>query len=388
MLPVRKKDATRTIALLIVGVVSSFVLLILPVLVGGIVDQFGWGDREIGWLASADMGGSALASMIALMSITRIDWKKSAYIAVCFAIAGNIASIYAIDFASLMAARIATGFSNGFILAIAFTGLCHSSNPDRFFGVYVFSQLTLQAILLSTLPSLLNSWGVTAIYLTLVTASALSSLLIRFFPDKPGTAPRDDLATNDPAPLRGWAICALAAQAIYFLAPGAVWSYFEPIGAAFELDIGQVGRALGLASLAGIVGSATVIALGVRFDRLLCMALGTALSITAVVLLIDGSGFIPYLTAAAIFNFAWNYTFPYQMGVLAQFDRQGSVAIPALIVQLVGLAIGPMLASFLLIGDGYGTILWTCVSCYALSLTMFYFASRKGTGVPGVLHEA
>ena len=165
------RESIPTLALVVVGVIGSFVLLILPVLVGGMVDQFGWGDKEVGWLASADMAGSAIASLLALTFIARINWKKTTYVAIVFAITGNIVSVYADGFASLMAIRIMTGFSNGFILSIVFVGLCHSSNPERFFGVYVFTQLTLQALLLAALPTVLNAYGMPAIYLILATAS-------------------------------------------------------------------------------------------------------------------------------------------------------------------------------------------------------------------------
>lgn len=235
-----------------------------------------------------------------------------------------------------------------------------------------------------------------AIYLILATASGLSSLLVVLFPDNSLRNPADveqaipqqetmtTQQTNEPPPSK-WAIVALAAQAIYFLAPAAVWGYFESIGEAFSLNIVDVGRALGIASIAGIAGSAVVVVLGVRFDRMLCMGLGRLISVVAVVLLVDGSGFLWYLITASLFSFAWNYTFPYQMGVLALFDQFGSVAILSLVVQLIGLAFGPMLATFLLFGDGYGVILWTCVACYIVSFIMFFLVNKRHTIVSGAL---
>lgn len=376
-----------TLALLVVGVVGTFVLLTLPVFVGGIVNQFGWGDKEVGWLASADMAGSALASLIALTFIGQLNWKKATFTAIIFAVVGNLASIYADGFASLMAVRTATGFCNGIVLSIVFVGLCHSSNPERFFGIYVFTQLTLQALLLAALPIVIDAFGMPAIYVTFATASGLSSLLVMLFPESTlrhsGAGLRADRPyktvnhQSNPASLSNWAIVALAGQAIYFLAPAAMWGYFQPIGVAFSLNIADIGRALGIASIAGIAGSFLVIVLGARFDRVLCMAMGTLVSVTAVVLLADGSGFLWYLVATSLFSFAWNYTFPYQMGVLALFNNFGSVAILSLVVQLSGLALGPMLASFLLFGDGYGFILWTCVPCYVVSFVMFMLANSR-----------
>jgi hypothetical protein len=106
------------------------------------------------------------------------------------------------------------------------------------------------------------------------------------------------------------------------------------------------------------------------------MAIGSALSIASVLLLMDGSGMTRYFIAAALFNFAWNATFPYQMGALAVLDRTGAVAILSLLVQLGGLAAGPLLASMLHPDQGYGTILLACIGCYFLSLSLFRVSSR------------
>ena len=65
-------------------------------------------------------------------------------------------------------------------------------------------------------------------------------------------------------------------------------------------------------------------------------ACAITISIVSVALLMDGSGMARFFIAASLFNFAWNATFPYQMGVLAQQDRTGAVAILSLLVQLGG----------------------------------------------------
>lgn len=353
------------------------------------VGQLGLGDKEVGWLASADMAGSAIASLSIMAFISHVNWRTTTYKAILFVIAGNIASIFMNGFASLMVVRLLTGFSNGLILSIVFVGLCHSSNPDRYFGIYVFTQLSLQALLLAVLPIVLNAHGMPAIYLILAGASGVSSLLVAMFPTNvlqtvPPLQDADlrrisDTPHHSTLPSK-WGAMALAAQGIYFLAPAAVWGYFESIGERFTLSIGQVGSALGLASIAGIAGSLVVIILGVRVERMVCMGLGTVISIVTVFLLMDGSGYLRYLLAACLFMFAWNYTFPYQMGVLSIFDKFGSVAIMSLVAQLFGLAFGPMLASFLLFNDGYKFILWMCAACYVTSFIMFFVSNSRSTG--------
>jgi predicted MFS family arabinose efflux permease len=139
-----------------------------------------------------------------------------------------------------------------------------------------------------------------------------------------------------------------------------------------------VGNALGLASLAGIAGALLVIVLGSRCGRNASMAMGTAVSLAAVWILLHKSGFNWFLLAAALVNLSWNYTFPYQMGTLALFDRHGTVAALSLVVQTFGLSLGPMLASFLLVGKDFSVILWVCQGLYFASFLMFFLSSHRG----------
>ena len=378
------------LALICAGVVATIVLVTMPVFVAGIVSSIGLGDKAVGWLASADMAGGAIACILVLPIIAGLKWHRVARIAIVCAVAGNLLSVLADSLATMMLIRVLTGFANGLLLAMVFVGLCHSCHPDRYFGIYVFAQLTLQVVLLAIFPGLISSFGMTGIFLFLAGASAMSMLLVSRFPEtirhRSTEVPLTTAITGKRITLPGgWAVVALLAQALYFLAPAAIWGYLEPIGGAFALDIGQVGHALSVASIAGIAGAAAVVVLGTRFDRLRSMGVGVLISLGGVPIWLYGTGFGWYLVAAILFSFAWNFTFPYQMGVLARFDQSGDVALTSLIVQLGGLAFGPMLASFLVTADGYNGILWASTVCYVASLFMFAAANHRSPNVEVVI---
>ena len=57
--------------------------------------HFGWGDREVGWLASADMTGSAIASLCTIPIIGRMRWRLAACVAIAVMITGNLLSMFA-----------------------------------------------------------------------------------------------------------------------------------------------------------------------------------------------------------------------------------------------------------------------------------------------------
>lgn len=349
----------------------------MPVFVGAIAAHFGWGDREVGWLASADMAGSALASLCTIPIIGRMRWRRAACLAIAVLVLGNVLSLSAMTFAPLLAARALAGFGGGIMLSIAYVGLCRSSAPDRYFGLYVFSQLGLQVLALATFPSLVSAYGPSGMFLLLAAVAAMLLLVVPLIPARiPDAAASAAAPGTASSKVSAAAIVGIIAQGLYFLAPGAAWGYFERIGQGFTLSLPQIGSALSVATFAGIAGALVVVVLGTRASRWLSMVAGTALSVIAMILLIDGSGFARFLIAGALFNFAWNYTFPYQMGVLALLDRTGAVAILSLIVQLAGLAAGPLMASMLHPEKGYTLILLSCVGCYVVSLLMFRASSR------------
>jgi predicted MFS family arabinose efflux permease len=386
MLPAgsRLAEARTTLALLTAGVLCTFVLVSLPVFVGAMAAEFGWGEREIGWLASADMAGSCVASLCFIPFIGRLPWRRVGVAGLTVAFVGNLLSIAADGFSSLLAARFLCGLGGGLLLSTAYVGLCRSTNPDRYFGVYVFVQLSMQVLALAVFPTFVTNHGLDAIFVFLAAVALACLPLVALFPRNmpavpaAATAPlASAVGAGDARSISAAGLLGLAAQALYFLAPAAVWGYFERIGHTFGLSLGQIGLALSIASVAAIAGALLVVALGTRAPRKPSMLIGTVLSVIAMLMLIDGSGVTPFLAAAALFNFAWNYTFPYQMGVLATLDRTGAVAIASLVVQLGGLALGPVLASFLHPERGYTTILVACIACYVVSLLMFRASERS-----------
>ena len=368
-----------TLALVATGVIATLTLGILPLFAGGIVASHGWDDRHLGWIASADMAGSALGCLAVIRSVARLGWRRVARIAIALVVAANLLSAWADAFPELIALRLLAGAGNGIVLAIVYTGLCHSGQPDRSFGMYTFGQLAFQAGLLVLLPGWIAAKGTDAMFLLLAAASAMSAMLVFLIPDglAPSPAAQGTASPDRPARVNRNAALALLAQAIYFLAPAALWSYFEAFGRGFALSLETIGGVLGASALTGIFGALAVIACGAHCPRLPCMAAGTTLSAAAVAFLLAGQGLPAYAAAACLFNFAWNFTFPYQMGVLAANDRDGSVATSSLIVQLIALAAGPATAALLLSTEGYGRILWGSLACYALSFALFARAVRR-----------
>lgn len=369
--------------MLAAGVASTCVLLGLPVIVGGIAGEFGLDNIQRGWIASADMAGSALASLLVMCRIASLNWRSAARAAVALVIAGNLASIWATEFGTLLATRVLAGFGGGFILSIAFTGLCHSRQPERYFGLYVLAQLVLQVLLLASLPAVIARGGMSWVYGILAAGAVATGFLTAAFPSGLAAVVTAKHAIKD-VDARGGvdesrsarATIALAGQAVYFVTVAALWGYYEGFGAASSLSLPQIGNALAISALAGIVGAVAVMFLGTHVSRSQAITAGALVSVAGSMLLIGGAGPLGYAISASLFNFAWNFSFPYQMGLLSRFDSQGSVAVTSLIVQLAGLALGPAVAAVLLRDADYDSILLASLAGYGFSLGLFLWSAR------------
>jgi hypothetical protein len=368
----RLSAALPWLALIGAGVASTLVLLTLPVFVGGIVAEAGWGDLERGLIAAADMAGSAIASLAVLGRMARFGWRRATRTGLLVAVAGNLACLLAGSFAALIALRLLCGLGCGVVLSIAFTGLCHARDPARHFGFYVLAQLALQALLLALLPAVIGVAGMPGVYLLFAACLAAAGMLTGHLPDGlPAAAVASATESFTAAAAPGnHARLALAGQAAYFLAMAALWTYYEGIGTASAIGMERIGDALAASAVAGLGGAAAAILLDARTPPLPSLATGTALSIAAAMLLVGGTDMLRFAVSACLFNFAWNFTFPYQMGILARFDRTGSVAVTSLLVQLAGLALGPALAAVLLARASYDTMLVACAAAFALGLAL------------------
>ncbi len=366
------------LGLVLVGVLSTSVLVSMPVLAPALADHVGGGVAAIGYLSSADWFGSVLAGVIVLFCVDRIAWRLCIAGCLLAAAIGNVACFAADGFGLLYAARFITGAANGGVLAIVFVALCHSGSPDRSFGFYVFAQLALQSIILPVFAWLLGQYGETSLFIALAIMPLVS---LPFVLVVPKSLKETGVATGQIGKglqLKPWAWAVLVALAVYFIAPIMVWSYFEPIGRSFSLSGAETATVLGFSAFAGMAGAVAVLWLSQAEKRSLMILVGGLSSVVAVLILVFGSGYALFLLGACIFNFAWNFTFPYLMGVIAKFDETGAVAILSLIAQILGIAVGPAVGGFLAsFGEGFSVILMVSVAIYILSVVVFLTANKE-----------
>ena len=130
----------------------------------------------------------------------------------------------------------------------------------------------------------------------------------------------------------------------------------------------QVAAGLTISQFLGIAGAFTVALLGMRFNRIVLLTLGTLGGIVPLMFLFGLMGALVYGIAVGVFNYAANVMTPLLFAIIAGLDRTGRMVVHAVALQMLGLAIGPALSALVINPGDYGNVNLLGMILFALSL--------------------
>ena len=344
-------DSRGLIAAVVLGTLGALTIMVVPgfvMLVGG---QGSLDDSQVGYVASWDINASAAAIGVATFLIARWRWRRLALIGLALIAVGNVLTAENHTFTAIVAARICTGLGEGLAIAVAFAALGSAANPDRAFGIYLVFGLAASAAILAVLPALEHRFGSPPVFTAMAAVTLLSMVLLRWLP----------VGSNAPAvqargviPFSKYLACAgLIGVFLYFIAQGAIWSYFERIAAASGVDPNVIGAAMGASSFAGVGGAAAAVALVDPCGRRWPLMASGLISLVSFWLLRGHVTGGELMIAGLLFNFAWNLAQPLLSGVCSDADCRGRVVVAMGCIQTVGFGIGPAMTATLLRGGDF-----------------------------------
>jgi predicted MFS family arabinose efflux permease len=344
------------VAALALSVTGVLMFKVLPLLVGAAADQFHLGPRELGLLASSDLVGITIASLLAPLWVRRVDWRKAGLAALLVVAAGNVASAFAPSLTTLLGLRVFTGFGEGMASGLALVILSDTRHPDRAFAFAVAAPILVGLVAFQAMPPLAAAWGYDGVVLALAGLAVAFALLMPALPARGRPVqPRAAAGTRTgrSSPL---VAVALLAALLYHVGLGAVWAFVERMGVASGFAPASIGAALGVAVLFGLAGASLAAIVGVRFGRLWPIVLAVAGQCAALLLLREPMTQTGFAVAACAFQFLWLLCVPYQLGIIAQADTGGRLFVLALAFQAGGVALGPMIGGALLGAEGFGPV--------------------------------
>ena len=368
----------------IMAAVGAAVFLLLPIIIGAAMDALALSEEQAGLLASSYFTGYLGACIAAFSLVQRVSHKTLAsgsYIALSLSLILAALSVNTIAIAIFMAAA---GAGAGMLFGLAILMMGQTANADRNFGILLVAQQLFAAALLFVLPQLvIPVWGFSGMMLVLGIVLGIGLLTINNIDDidnetanRRHSDPSSGLAKAESScrPI----MISLGALTLHFAALSAVWGFIERIAVDQDLQLGQIGTALALSMLGGVIGGLLVAVLGVRLGRVIPIWISLAAFLAV---------FYGYSIAFSMLGFAfitfnfslfWNYILGYQMAIIAELDGDNRYAVLIPAAQALGALAGPGAAGIIIVSQGYTTLLIAAAATVLITSGLFLHLLKRG----------
>jgi predicted MFS family arabinose efflux permease len=363
----------------VIGTVGLMPLLVLPAMIGVLVDEAALSESFAGWVASANFFGFALVALWMAFRIHRIHLRRTALVALAIAVAADVlSSQIAAETSAFLLLRFVTGLASGAAQIAAISAIARFDNAERGFGLFVTLQFFVAAGGCYILPVYSAGLGASGMFLVF---AALDLLALALASRLPGRA-IDAWTGARRRPERSILFAAvtlltLIGFALFEMANTAQYTYLERLGVGLAFSTREIGTALMFASLAGIPGAFTIVVIGTRHGTIGPLAFGIGIAILGLVLLISSGAFACYVMAGICLGFSWAFCLPFIQTLTASLDRNGSAVAAGSSAATIGVAIGPGLAASLVEVGHYHRVFWVAIALLILSLISFVVSIRK-----------
>lgn len=341
----------------------------MPGVVNALAGGIGFSDAEAGQVVAMNGYGGILGSSIAIFLVRRIRWKATMLMTMGLLVIVDASSSWIAEYSTMLAWRFIAGVLGGLCVGIAFSVLARLDNPDRAFGLLLFIQFSIGSLVISLLPVLevvLDSYAVFFVMSGFVLLSMIFLLLLP--PLSADGVPK--ASTSATLGARGNSLLLLLAITAYQLAASAIWAYVGLIGLSVDISNEDVSLYIAVTGLLGLAGALLPVVSGNRMGRLYWVVTGVALSTASAIILNFSQMTTLYIGAMSLLFFSWPAIQSYLLAVTAELDSSGRLSTIASVVSSVGLATGPLLASFLLDEGDFSMMLYSCAVIFLLSFLL------------------
>jgi len=343
--PLSGVHAGATIA---VGINSLLVLGVLPILLGALADEHRLSAAGIGQAATLELLAMGVSTALAGLFLKPRRLKTIGVAASLALAVFDLATAWG-EGAGLLGLRAAAGAAEGVLLWITVGMIARTVTPERWAGVF-FTTQTLAQLGLAVMLAVwvMPRFGANGGYVALAAASLLGIAPALAAPSRYAPLPKAPGGGGAP-PLRGW--IALGATLIYVAAAGAVSVYLQPLAHQAGLGAGVARTAVWTSLIAQVLGgaAATLLAGRVRYFTVFLITSATYLAVWYVY-----SRHTPawlFVSANALAGLVTLFLAPFLVPLTIDADPTRRAGMQSGAAQLLGGALGPLLAS-LVVGEG------------------------------------
>ena len=328
---------------LILGTIGVLSFIVQPGLVQGFVSVLGLSEADANFLASIEMAGIALATIIAIFLTPNLSWRTITGIAIIIAVAGNLFSATGDNQTILQIARFITGLGEGLIISLSFTIIGLTQKTERNLALYLALLMTYGAFGLWVMPLAFQTIGLKCIFIIWAILSLLALFTLKYVPIS--DASQEEFRPSAIQLNIGWLILALLAVFAYNAAIGLAWANLFLIGMDIVPNEQTIANTLLIAQFAGIAGAVGAVYLSDRIGSWKPLSFGVIVAAMCIALLLGEPSILIFGIAVSGFNGLWNFTLPYLLSIVGDMDTKSRMMTLAIAIQMIGLGSGPYLAS-------------------------------------------
>lgn len=367
------------------GVVGSALFIVLPILLGILATRLGYSDRQIGAVASGQMTGMLLASVIAAAGLKRWGWKRPAYLGAIALVACQALSGVERGLTEIVALQTAAGLFGGLLIAVSFAHLGGTDNPDRNFGLWIAAQIALGIVGSAVLPRLAASWDGAGAFLGL---AVLAASILPCIGPVCRAAPSSGAGSLRPSrAVQGAGVLSLVAAFAFGFGIMTFWAFLGRVGHYKGITDPFVSLIISLSLIASLAGALGASVIANRFGRTTPLGLALGVMLVALLGVAFASSATGFAIAALVFSGFWNFAVPYQLAVTAAHDSSGALIVLYISAVKGGYAIAPIAVGSFLTGAGYGPVYWLSASGILAALIMYLVIPRLAVGAARHLEQ-
>lgn len=319
-------------------------------MVSGIIDEFGFTEKQAGYVAAVEMAGVAIASGSGIFWVRRLNWMTIAVLSTLVLICANAVSMGISDYWPMMATRFHAGLASGALLAIGMACQSDSKNADRIFGYWVACQMTVSSVGYLLLPGIRAHFGIDGFFLALIIVASTAFLSALFMPSRglnrtsPADKRKTTLFTNSTA---------LFGALLFFMAQGGLWAFLERLGLASHLTTTEIGFALAISSYFGIAGGLAKNWLVDKAGLLSPFGFVVVGELFMLFLFATDPGKVAFVIAVGLLQFCWAMGMASFLAVLNVIDKSGGLVLLLMSIAKIGYSLGPAMMGWLIVGEDY-----------------------------------
>jgi predicted MFS family arabinose efflux permease len=348
---------------------------IQPLLLETLLSQGRLNTTQLGWVATAEVLGMAVGVLLGTRMLGGRTGRVIVAAAGLIMAISNLAILFASQPPIIVAIRALSGVAEGMLMAVAVLSISYSSAPTRLNAAFLAVSAVPQLLLAYLIPAVLVPRFGENFGFELMVGVGLTCALLAL-------TVQDRLAPESLQPLHriAWTpsvVLALVATLIMAAAIGACWSYVGPLAAQFGLNPEQTGVAVAASLVCQLLGSLVVAIVGWRLSFRAALLGGAALQAVAVMWLLGAHQALEFSVALAMFGFVWQGGMPFAMDLIIAVDSSRATAPLVLPLNLTGLSVGPLAASYFVDHSVVGAFRVGVLGCLLAMLGYFLvFRSR------------